>query len=87
MRAGAPGALGSLVIFSSSGNTAWKPTAQAAFGTRVVMNTTSNDTRTRELRRGGMALFLYRGLSTAEAAGLKGEGEAVKSPRVSYPNL
>src|ERR1700687_3279896 len=85
MRAGAPGALGSLVIFSSSGETGWKLTAQAAFGARVVMNTTSNDTRTRERRRGGMALFLCRGLGTAEAAGLRGEGEAVRSPRVSYP--
>src|ERR1700730_10221927 len=61
MRAGAPGALGSLVIFSSSGETAWKPTAQAAFGTKVVMNTTSKDTRTRERRRGDMALFLCGG--------------------------
>ena len=58
MMAGAPGAFGSLVIFSSSGGTGWKPIAQPEFGIRMAARTKKNETRPEERRReANMALF------------------------------
>jgi hypothetical protein len=56
MMAGAPGAFGSLVIFSSSGETGWKLTDQTV-DKGVIRNKKMANERSFELQRVDMAIF------------------------------
>src|SRR3954447_13978322 len=78
MMAGAPGALGSLVIFSSSGEMGWNPMDHAA-GVRSKMQTVRNrEGRAADLRRVDMARSPGSYLSlSAEITG-QGDEEACK---------
>src|SRR5690348_4245676 len=78
MIAGAPGACGSLVILSSSGETGWNPTARAAIG--LSMANARTDTNAENVTAGGrsldMADFTWEFSSAADPRALRGKAKA-----------